>query len=174
MGEGLKPCPLCGGRGILYELRRSDHIVQCEACGLTTAHCEIRERTRQMWNGKVRLKTWSKAVIPWGPRSTTEERDCSGETSEREEEREGSGETIELNQGRWFQRIGKHDVSVRLYNCLARAGMKSLGDVMSKSPEEIKRIKLMGPRTYRELAMVMESELGKDAYIEWEKKGAKK
>ena len=77
MKDVLKPCPLCGGKGIMYEVRGEGHFVQCENCGLTTPPHPYAVRSEQIWNGKVRVKTWSKAVIPWGPLETMGERDFS-------------------------------------------------------------------------------------------------
>lgn len=146
MSGELKPCPLCGGKGILYVLRRNEYIVQCESCGLTTANCEIEERTRQMWNGRVRLKTWSKAVIPWGPFCISEQ----------------SAIKIEML-----------DVSVKLFNVLHRHGIKTVGDILRKSPEEIRNYRGIGPAKMSELKTKLMSILEKDVYAEWEKERVK-
>jgi RNA polymerase, alpha subunit C-terminal domain protein len=160
MNDVLKPCPLCGGKGIMYELGKEGYIVQCENCGLTTPPHRIRPRSEQIWNGKVRVKTWSKAVIPWGPLRANEERNFSDGI-------------LDYKSGVSAVKIEMLDISSRLFNRLHDAGLKTVGDILLKTPEEIKSIRLLGVKAYKELTKKLEDILEKEVYDEWMKKGAK-
>jgi RNA polymerase, alpha subunit C-terminal domain protein len=160
MNDVLKPCPLCGGKGIFYEIRGKGHIVQCESCGLTTPPQHIRPRVEQVWNGKVRIKTWSKAVIPWEPLQTTEER-------------EFSKGTLDYRSNVSAVKIEMLDIRVRLFNRLHGSGIRTVGDILLKTPEEIKNIRLLGTKAYKELTEKLKAILEKEVYEEWMRKGAK-
>lgn len=43
------------------------------------------------------------------------------------------------------------DLTVRTYNCLRRSGCMTVGDVVSKSSDELMHIRNMGPNSFREL-----------------------
>ncbi|MBE6101492.1 MAG: hypothetical protein E7200_05230 [Selenomonas ruminantium] len=159
MYEEIAPCPLCGGKGVLYELGKYEHIIQCENCGLTTARCELKERARQMWEGKVRVKTWSKAVIPWKPLNTTEEEQFS-------EEETGSKKITDT-------KIEMLDISTRLRHLLIRNRYNTVGDIVKSSPQKIKHIRKMGPHAYKELSDKLEKILEKDVYDKWLRKEKK-
>lgn len=53
-------------------------------------------------------------------------------------------------------RIEDMDLTVRSYNCLKRAGMKTLGDVTRKSAEELLRLRNMGKRSLEEVIAKVE------------------
>ena len=160
MHEEITPCPLCGGKGVLYELGKYEHIIQCENCGLTTARCELKERARQMWEGKVRVKTWSKAVIPWGPvNSTTEE-----QVSNRAADNSPKITNVEIET---------LDISRRLTHLLIRSRYNTVGDVLKSSPQKIKSIRKMGPHSYKELNDKLEEILEKEVYDAWLQKEKK-
>ena len=160
MHEEIAPCPLCGGKGVLYELGKYDHIIQCENCGLTTARCELKERARQMWEGKVRVKTWSKAVIPWGPLSTTGEEQFS----------QG---TVDDSRNIADIEIKMLDISVRLSHVLVRAGYNTVGDILKASPQKLKSARNMGRHSYEELNSKLEEILEKEVYDAWLEKEKK-
>ena len=48
-------------------------------------------------------------------------------------------------------------ISVRLLNCLWRAGNKTVGDVIAKTPTEIRNIRNLGKKGYNELIIVLRS-----------------
>ena len=57
------------------------------------------------------------------------------------------------------QSINELDLSVRLYNCLKRAGIDTVEDLSNKTKEDIMRIRNMGRKTLDELTDKMR-ELG--------------
>ncbi|MDO5397554.1 MAG: DNA-directed RNA polymerase subunit alpha C-terminal domain-containing protein [bacterium] len=44
-------------------------------------------------------------------------------------------------------------LSVRTYNCLSRAGVKTLEDIVKMNPAELRKIRNLGPQSYNEVAM---------------------
>ncbi len=162
--QELKPCPLCGGRGVLYDIGKEGCVIQCENCGLTTPKSVksgvTETRICQMWNGKVRLKTWSKAVMPWMPWHAEEERDFAKGT-------------LDYQTAAQNIPIERLDITVRLFNRLRYSGIKTIGDILLKTPDEVKDIRNLGIKQYRELLGKLESILEKDVYIKWLKKGEK-
>lgn len=62
----------------------------------------------------------------------------------------------EQNAGRIIDRqllepINTLELSVRSYNCLARAGVKTIGDLVMKTPEELVNVRNLGRRSYEEI-----------------------
>jgi DNA-directed RNA polymerase subunit alpha len=49
------------------------------------------------------------------------------------------------------------DLSVYTYNILRRAGIKTIGDIMAKTPGELKNIRRIGPHSLKEIISKMES-----------------
>ena len=89
------------------------------------------------------------------------------------EERDYSKGTLDFASDPSAIEIKTLDISVRLLHGLWRSGIKTVGDILLKSPKEIKKIRLIGAKTHRELMAKMESILEKDVYDEWAKKDAK-
>ena len=56
--------------------------------------------------------------------------------------------------------LAEMEIPVRAYNCLRRAGMKSVGEVSEKSLDELMHLRNMGERSLRELISVMEGTYG--------------
>lgn len=52
--------------------------------------------------------------------------------------------------------IDELDLSVRSYNCLNRAGIKTLGDITNLSSLELLRVRNLGKRSYDEIVKVLE------------------
>lgn len=52
--------------------------------------------------------------------------------------------------------IDELDLSVRSYNCLTRAGIKTLGDITNLSSLELLRVRNLGKRSYDEIVKVLE------------------
>ena len=48
------------------------------------------------------------------------------------------------------------DFSVRTYNCLRRAGINTLGEIISKPSSEIAKIRNLGRKSYEEIVMTLE------------------
>ena len=53
--------------------------------------------------------------------------------------------------------IEELDLSIRSYNCLARAGIKTVEDLMKKTDEEIRNIRNFGKKSYDEIIEKMQS-----------------
>lgn len=65
------------------------------------------------------------------------------------------------------------DIRVRLFNRLYESGIRTVGDILLKTPEEIKNIRLLGTKAYKELTEKLKAILEKEVYEEWMRKGAK-
>lgn len=46
----LKPCPICGSRGKLWETYDRKWVVQCKQCSLTTPLTLIPDDAKEAWN----------------------------------------------------------------------------------------------------------------------------
>lgn len=47
-------------------------------------------------------------------------------------------------------------MSVRSFNCLKRAGINTVGDLISKSPEEMMRVRNLGKKSLEEVIAKLE------------------
>lgn len=54
-------------------------------------------------------------------------------------------------------------VSVRLFNCLKRAGLNTVGDIVDAGPLNVRRVNNLGQSSYRELAKILVTKYGEDA-----------
>ena len=59
------------------------------------------------------------------------------------------------------------DMISRLYYSLRRGGVETIGDILLKSPEEIKGFTQLGVKGYKELTGKLKDVLEKDVYDEW-------
>ncbi len=53
--------------------------------------------------------------------------------------------------------IEELDLSVRAFNCLKRAGVNTVGDLISKSPEEMMKVRNLGKKSLEEVVSKLES-----------------
>lgn len=49
------------------------------------------------------------------------------------------------------------DLSVRAFNCLKRAGVNSVGDLINKSPEEMMKVRNLGKKSLEEVIGKLEA-----------------
>lgn len=52
--------------------------------------------------------------------------------------------------------IDEMDFSVRSYNCLKRAGIDTIGDLTTQTPTNMRKIRNLGEKSYREIALKLE------------------
>ena len=64
-----------------------------------------------------------------------------------------SGDSIMVRQ----RKLEELNLSIRTYNCLAHAGIKTVGDVIDTPDEELQKIRNLGKRSYEELKRVMKA-----------------
>ena len=50
----LKPCPLCGGQGKLYDSYNREYAIRCKKCDLMTAFCTDAYKAKEMWNRRAK------------------------------------------------------------------------------------------------------------------------
>ena len=53
--------------------------------------------------------------------------------------------------------IEELDLSVRAFNCLKRAGVNTVGDLISKSPDEMMKVRNLGKKSLEEVISKLES-----------------
>ena len=53
--------------------------------------------------------------------------------------------------------IEELDLSVRAFNCLKRAGVNSVGDLINKSPEEMMKVRNLGKKSLEEVMSKLEA-----------------
>ena len=53
--------------------------------------------------------------------------------------------------------IEELDLSVRAFNCLKRAGVNSVGDLINKSPEEMMKVRNLGKKSLEEVMGKLEA-----------------
>ena len=53
--------------------------------------------------------------------------------------------------------IEELDLSVRAFNCLKRAGVNTVGDLIGKSPEEMMKVRNLGKKSLEEVMSKLES-----------------
>lgn len=53
--------------------------------------------------------------------------------------------------------IEELDLSVRSFNCLKRAGINTVDDLINKSPEEMMRVRNLGKKSLEEVIVKLES-----------------
>ena len=53
--------------------------------------------------------------------------------------------------------IEELDLSVRAFNCLMRAGVNSVGDLINKSPEEMMKVRNLGKKSLEEVMGKLEA-----------------
>ena len=53
--------------------------------------------------------------------------------------------------------IEELDLSVRAFNCLKRAGINTVGDLASKTPEEMMKVRNLGKKSLEEVVNKMEN-----------------
>ena len=53
--------------------------------------------------------------------------------------------------------IEELDLSVRAFNCLTRAGVNSVGDLINKSPEEMMKVRNLGKKSLEEVMSKLEA-----------------
>ena len=61
------------------------------------------------------------------------------------------GSAVEKTSDIMDTSIGKMDFSVRSYNCLKRAGIETLRDLVSKSEEDLMAVRSMGRKSLEEI-----------------------
>ena len=49
------------------------------------------------------------------------------------------------------------DLSVRAFNCLKRAGVNSVGDLINKSPDEMMKVRNLGKKSLEEVISKLEA-----------------
>ena len=80
--------------------------------------------------------------------------DLSDETFSTEilEKKEDSGKEKALEMT-----IEELDLSVRAFNCLKRAGVNTVGDLVNKSPEEMMKVRNLGKKSLEEVIAKLQS-----------------
>ena len=53
--------------------------------------------------------------------------------------------------------IEELDLSVRAFNCLKRAGVNTVGDLINKSPDEMMKVRNLGKKSLEEVMSKLES-----------------
>ena len=53
--------------------------------------------------------------------------------------------------------IEELDLSVRAFNCLKRAGVNSVGDLINKSPDEMMKVRNLGKKSLEEVISKLEA-----------------
>ena len=53
--------------------------------------------------------------------------------------------------------IEELDLSVRAFNCLKRAGVNTVGDLVNKSPEEMMKVRNLGKKSLEEVIAKLQS-----------------
>ena len=66
-------------------------------------------------------------------------------------------EKCEIAKKHQSERIENFDLSVRTYHCLARAGLRTLGDVASLSYNQLLRLRNLGRKSFDEIVDVLEN-----------------
>ena len=66
------------------------------------------------------------------------------------------GDESEVKEQILTKTIGDLDLSVRSFNCLKRAGINTVGDLISKSPEEMMRVRNLGKKSLEEVIAKLE------------------
>jgi DNA-directed RNA polymerase subunit alpha len=61
-----------------------------------------------------------------------------------EEELQGSGKTLDMT-------IEELDLSVRAFNCLKRAGINTVGELVEKNQEEMMKVRNLGKKSLEEV-----------------------
>ena len=74
----------------------------------------------------------------------------------------GSTEILEKSEDNMSEKvlemtIEELDLSVRAFNCLKRAGVNSVGDLINKSPEEMMKVRNLGKKSLEEVMSKLEA-----------------
>ena len=67
------------------------------------------------------------------------------------------GDEIESKEKILSMTIEELDLSVRSFNCLKRAGINTVDDLINKSPEEMMRVRNLGKKSLEEVIVKLES-----------------
>lgn len=74
----------------------------------------------------------------------------------------GSTEILEKSEDNMSEKvlemtIEELDLSVRAFNCLKRAGVNTVNDLINKSPEEMMKVRNLGKKSLEEVISKLES-----------------
>ena len=86
-----------------------------------------------------------------------------------DDERNYSKGTLDFKSERATLKIEMLDISTLLYNTLARNRIKTVGDILLKTPKEIRGYRNLGKKSYDELIGKLEQVLEKEVFEEWAK-----
>ena len=109
-----------------------------------------------MFSGTSIATVYANANPPAEETTTEVVQETSTETTEDTEKKEDTGKEKVLEMT-----IEELDLSVRAFNCLKRAGVNSVNDLINKSPEEMMKVRNLGKKSLEEVVSKLRS-LGLD------------
>ena len=109
-----------------------------------------------MLSGTSIATVYANANPPAEETTTEVVQETSTETTEDTEKKEDTGKEKVLEMT-----IEELDLSVRAFNCLKRAGVNSVNDLINKSPEEMMKVRNLGKKSLEEVVSKLRS-LGLD------------
>ena len=109
-----------------------------------------------MLSGTSIATVYANANPPAEETTTEVVQETSTETTEDMEKKEDTGKEKVLEMT-----IEELDLSVRAFNCLKRAGVNSVNDLINKSPEEMMKVRNLGKKSLEEVVSKLRS-LGLD------------
>ena len=109
-----------------------------------------------MISGTSIATVYANANPPAEETTTQVVEETATESTEDTEKKEDTGKEKVLEMT-----IEELDLSVRAFNCLKRAGVNSVNDLINKSPEEMMKVRNLGKKSLEEVASKLRS-LGLD------------
>ena len=105
-----------------------------------------------MISGTSIATVYANANPPAEETTTQVVEETTTESTEDTEKKEDTGKEKVLEMT-----IEELDLSVRAFNCLKRAGVNSVGDLINKSPEEMMKVRNLGKKSLEEVMSKLEA-----------------